>query len=266
MSEQIQADELFKIGRRLAEVFLGKLRETGRLGNTEHQRAMLFFFCKAYKSYQAVQLLWQNGFVEDAYTLARSIYEIRLQVILMSGDPVQRSKLFTDHWFKTGYGTLQIMKRQFPKRDEELKQGEGDIRAGATASGRTGLLHDAEAAERSIRKKWWGGSIKGLLKQLNVGLEVTCKSLNQIRQWDYETEYDIIYSQLSDYTHSGVRLFHKFLTEECYRPTKSAAILVPFSVTDWLSQIVGYAARAFQIDLDKIVAEEQQKAQSIAKR
>ena len=141
----------------MGEVFLGKLRDTGRLGNTEHQRAMLFFFCKAYKSYQAIQLLWQNGFVEDAYNLARSIYEIRLQVILISGDPVQRSKLFTDHWFKTGYGTLQIMKRQFPKREELLKQGEVDIREGAAASGRTDLLDDPEAAERSITKKWWGG-------------------------------------------------------------------------------------------------------------
>lgn len=163
---------------------------------------MLFFFCKAYKSYQAVQLLWQTGFVEDAYAIARSIYEIRLQVILMSGDPAQRSKLFTDHWFKNGYGTLQIMKRQFPEREKELKQAEKDIREGAAASGRTSLLRDPEAAERSIGKKWWGGSIKGLLKQLNVDLGATCKSLNVKRQWDYETEYDVIYSQLSDYTHS----------------------------------------------------------------
>jgi hypothetical protein len=118
--------------------------------------------------------------------------------------------------------------------------------------------------QRSIGKKWWGGSIKGLLKQLNADLEARCKSLNETPQFDYETEYDVIYSQLSDYTHSGVRLFHKFLTEECYRPGKSAAIIVPFSVTDWLSQIVGYAGRAFLIDLDKTVAEEQQTAKSIA--
>ena len=104
------------------------------------------------------------------------------------------------------------------------------------------------------------------MRQLNLDLEATYKSLNESPQWDYETEYDVIYSQLSDYTHSGVRLFHKFLSEECYRPAKSAAIVVPFSVTDWLSQVVGYTARAFQIDLDKIVAEEQQKARSIAKR
>jgi hypothetical protein len=259
-------EQLFHIGVELAEALLLQIRQRAISGNLNYRRAMLFFFCKAFKSYQAIQLLWREGFREDAYVLARTIYELRLQAMYLSQDPEGRSMLFIRHWFKAGFGTLQLLKRiAKPEWADGIEQGAQEMRKAAERFGCADILEnsDAEQAERAISQKWWGKGIKGLAKDL--GLE------NEVESGARVQEYDLIYSQLSDYTHSGPMVLHMFLQisessiKMLYKPAKDSRLTLPFSVTDWLTQIVGYTGRAFEIadQLDPLVYLAQSMAKAI---
>jgi len=86
--------------------------------------------------------------------------------------------------------------------------------------------------------------------------------------YDFEREYDFIYSQMSDYTHSGPVIFHIFspsggFDPEVCRPSRSAKLTVPWSVTDWLLQIIGFASRALEIEFDGEIAASQQRAMTL---
>jgi hypothetical protein len=107
-------EQFFDLGTKLAETLVAKLTNSRFADSVDYKRAMLFFFCKAYKTYQAVELLWRNGFVEDATSLARSIYEIRVQVIFINLDPLSRSKQFVYHWLTCSIGISQILRRLHP--------------------------------------------------------------------------------------------------------------------------------------------------------
>ena len=89
----VSDQELFRVGLDLVEELITRLKRARLSGQLDYKRAMLFFFCKAFKTYQAARLLWQAGFPEDASNLARSIYELRLQSIYLSQKPEERSKL-----------------------------------------------------------------------------------------------------------------------------------------------------------------------------
>jgi hypothetical protein len=216
---------------------------------------MLFFFARASKTYRAIQVLWKAEFYEDAYALARTIYELRLQAIYMSLDADARSRLFLVHWLKVGFGTLQLLERQGrPDWKDGLKQGLEDIQFAAKSFNASDVLEDPKAAERAIKQKWWGsGGIRAILKELNI-----------------EQEYDFIYSSLSDYSHSGPSLLHMFVTSSdtgdigiLLRPTKAANLTVPWSMTDWLSQIICLTGRACNLDFDAAVQTAQASAKAL---
>jgi len=61
------------------------------------QGVMLYWFVKAAKTYDALLLLWREGYWQDAATLARTILEIVFQSKYMSNDPEPRAKLFMVH-------------------------------------------------------------------------------------------------------------------------------------------------------------------------
>jgi len=244
-------EQLFAIGTELAETLLVKLKNTPFAGLTEHRRAMLFFFCKAYKTYQAIELLWKSGYTEDATNLARSIYEIRLQVMFMSCNPTARSKQFIDHWFKSGVGILQILRRLFPNQRADLDEGEKNIREGV--QGRAiDPFADLDAAEKAVKAKWWGPTgIKGLLRELGL-----------------EREHEVIYSQLSEHSHSGSNLLSHYvrLSEDSitinYRPARPTGYTVPLSATEWLSQVIGFTGRSFELNFDTEVDRGVEKART----
>jgi hypothetical protein len=122
------------------------------------------------------------------------------------------------------------------------------------------VLGDPNSAERAIQRKWWGTGIKGLLK-----------SLAERKQGnDFEREYDWIYAQLSDYTHSGSRILPAFVQQisetsirMLYRPQRSQDPTLPWSITEWLCQIAGLTGAAFDLGLDDMVGLAQQMAKSL---
>jgi Family of unknown function (DUF5677) len=58
---------------------------------------MLYWFVKAAKTYDAVLLLWREGYWQDAAALTRTILEVVFQSKYLSEDPEPRAKLFMIH-------------------------------------------------------------------------------------------------------------------------------------------------------------------------
>jgi uncharacterized protein DUF5677 len=247
-------EQLLGIGHALAELLLFRLRATPISGQRWYRHAMLFFFSKAFKTFEAVGFLWSKGFVEDSCVLARSVYELRLQAIYLSQAPEERSKLFIRQWFKAGYGTYLLLNAEGdPERESELALGLKAMREGVDAAGFSDIFDDDIAARKAIAQKWWGGTIRKLVKDVGLGVE-----------------YDLIYSQLSDFAHSGLRVMHRFVQQRTagelqmlYRPERNQNLLIPWSATDWLIQIIGFTGRAFELEFDSQVYFAQLMAKSV---
>jgi hypothetical protein len=76
--QTMQADEqLFRIGDEIADLLIARLSAARVSGQLPYRRTMLFFFLKSLKTYRSAALLWQQGYGEDAFTLARAIYEVQ---------------------------------------------------------------------------------------------------------------------------------------------------------------------------------------------
>ena len=248
--------QFLEFGTNLAEQFIVEVKFEPE---TDRQRALLFFFSKAYKTYQAVKVLCESGFLEDARDLARGIYELRLQALYLgvpNSEIDQRAAKFFDHEIKTALGSMHILRELFPARKAELNDGTELIRQAAEKTGRLELfrtfLEDGTAAKKAIGRRWWSGSIKDLMK-----------SLSEQGDWDYLKEYDVIYSMLSDYIHSGVRLFRQFSREDSFRPKQADYTLIAWSALDWVSQIIGLTADAFGSDFGKTVRASQEHAKRL---
>lgn len=226
------AKQYFAIGNELAESLAARLQESDLSENCNYRRAMLFLFSKAYKTFHSVELLWKAGYEEDAATLLRSIYEIRVQARLMASKPLDQSKKFMDHLFRSRFGNLQILRRLFPERKSSLDVAKRKLREDA-GKDRVELFCEPQLAERATRGNWYGKSFKDALDELGL-----------------VDEYEVTYSQLSAYTHSGVSLFPRYVTPTGHRLAKSESALVPWSAAHWLSQIVRVTGAAFELDLE----------------
>jgi len=138
----------------------GKAREDLRKHQTPTtlpQGVMLYWFVKAAKTYDALLLLWREGYWQDAVALSRTLLEIVLQSRYLSGDPAVRAELFVIHDQRA---RLKMLK----KADYYNDPSDTDI------SDLIKSLKPTPAALESWRN-WWGKdqSIRDLAK--SVGLE-----------------------------------------------------------------------------------------------
>ena len=62
-------------------------KDAGPPGTTERDAklAILYFFCKAYKTFQAIHLLWRQGYNQDAFILNRTLLEDRKRTCPLDG-------------------------------------------------------------------------------------------------------------------------------------------------------------------------------------
>src|SRR6266446_2212002 len=104
-------DQLFRIGMEIAELVTRQVSKGKVPDPLGDKRAMLFFFLRSRKTYGATATLWREGYSEDAFTLGRTIYELRLQAIYLAQEP-DRGMLFMRHWYQVGWGTFQMLKRK----------------------------------------------------------------------------------------------------------------------------------------------------------
>lgn len=227
--------KLFQLGNGLAEIIKSKDDSLNATGEEQliFRGTMFFFFCKAYKSYQAIQLLWNQGFPEDATILARTLFEIELQSRYMREDP-KRVRLFLEYDPVLRYKSYLTAK--------EL--GENDY-VNAIEK-RTSDLSQLENQYKKIKQKyrgnnWWSGSIKELAKRLGKGMQLN---------------YATYYQMESNMVHSNVTAINEYMRTEnnkifanCY-PTESDEIYVPSIATLRIFGVISELGIALGLNFD----------------
>jgi len=169
-----------------------------------YQGVVHFFFCKAYKSYQAFALLCECGFVEDAEILSRTIFEVWMQAQYMSTDPRELVRKFAEYDRVRRY--LQYWRLKLVDSDRArviVSKLESD-------SSFPGLKQQYDRMSgqflKTNRKKgdspedfasnWWGGSIRWLAKQTQV-----------------DDIYVSVYGAQSDLVHSSSGSMDEYVTK-----------------------------------------------------
>lgn len=235
-------EQLFRIGNNIAKLLIRRLVKAKVPDPFGYRRAMVFFFVKSFKTYGATVVLWRKGYSEDAFTLARTIYELRLQALYLGRDPEPRGTLFMRHWYQGGWGTFQILKRKGRAEwQESLKAAAKEMRDATIAAGFSDVLNDAQAAEKAVKRNWWGKTIRELATSMGA---------------EAEKEYDCVYSQLSDHAHSGSRTLHAFVEHVSesniqmhYQPQRSDNLLLPWSITKWLCDIATIVNETYDLGI-----------------
>src|SRR5260370_40086905 len=94
MTEELQ--RLLDLVSRLSERARGDLRNLPSK-TTLAQGVILYWFAKVAKTFDAIRLLWQEGYWQDASSLARTILELVFQSEYLSRDPEAHAELFMSH-------------------------------------------------------------------------------------------------------------------------------------------------------------------------
>jgi len=245
-------DRIFEIGLSAADKIRARLAEVV-IPRTEVERflPLIYFFVRSYKSYAALRLLWTNGYVEDAHTLARTIYELCLQADFIARDIETRSIQFAESLFATA---LEYYRRLSPEQAErgkpiaeELEQWRKEFRISK------GLPEEP----CKYQVNWWGpGGVKRLVEALNLPLA---------------DEYETIYFMLSDHVHSSVSLVHRYAIRDKgslslnFNPERSHNLTVPYSTSGWLLRIGRRVSDAVGLGLEKELEEAAVKLNSVAR-
>ena len=122
-----EAGKYFEVGLRVGKRAVDSVKALSGADPDEfaHRMTMFFFFCKAFKTYQAIMRLWFSGFQEDAFALGRTLFEIYLQAAYIAANPGERVKLFIEHDAYSRYLQYLEIKEKEPKWAEAFASGKG---------------------------------------------------------------------------------------------------------------------------------------------
>jgi len=247
-------DTIFEIGLDAANKIRSRLAEvrTARI-ETAKCLPLMYFFVRSYKSYGALRLLWINGYIEDAHTIARTIYELCLQADFMSEDLENRSIQFADSVYAT---MLEYYRRLSPEHAELGKpMAEQMMRQRKDFRKSKGLPEEPP----KYQTNWWGGGgVKRLIEALNLPLD---------------HEYETIYFMLSDHVHSSVSLVHRYARTSSdedalnlnFNPERSHELTIPYSTTGWLLRIGRRVSEAMGLGLEKDLEQAAVELNSVAR-
>lgn len=205
-----------------------------------YEVAMLFFFSKSYKTYQAVSALWRDGFYEDAWTLTRTMFEIWAQAAYLRAKPKERACQFREHDPVRMYRAYRSLKRQ----------GEKEPLAAAQAPAFEGREDFAEIeSQYNLRHKtagrnWFGNSVRALAACLGPR---------------FETEYLSGYWWQSNVVHTATTAMQHFVANpgeatllNCHPGDAEPQMdvkMAPKSATLYLISIVEEISDGLSIDL-----------------
>ena len=221
MNNSSLCDRTFAVGSDTVNKFLPRIfgKPIGENGN--YKKALLFFFCKALKTYEAIRTLQNRGFMEDARILTRSIFELRLQALYLDQEPKERTRQFLQH----------LQKAEFHGLKKYAASGKvKSLRFEGNAKPRVGRAGD-----------WWGG---GGLRKL-------------AEQTDLEKEYDFEYWNLSEFGHSSATQMFRYVSNSegkislSYLPKKDEDFTTLYNATKWVFDIVACTANALEIEFEE---------------
>jgi hypothetical protein len=190
MNFQEKTEARFKLGTDLAERFLAQKPGANlSLGEDATLEAiLLFFFCKSYKTYQAIAALWRAGFYEDASLLTRTLFEIWMQAAYIGERPREGALQFQEHDPVHMYRAYLALK----------KHGESKLTAAFKSR------DDFEEIERQHHLRdataplwWFGKSLHSLANKLGP---------------PFDKEYLIGYWWQSNLMHSSVTSMQHYMT------------------------------------------------------
>jgi hypothetical protein len=186
------------------------------------------------KSYQAIRVLWREGFAEDAFIIARTIFELALQARYMQEDPKPRARLFAEHDPVMRYRYYWKLKKLgdtvFIPAIESRQQELSNLKQ----------RHDRLKANYPENKGWWGQSIAWLAKHLGKNME---------------TQYAAVYWIQSNLVHSGSPSAKEYMKAEqgalkinCY-PAPSDQVMIPLVASQSFLKITGHTAEALDLGI-----------------
>jgi hypothetical protein len=190
MDFEEKTEARFKLGACLAERFLAQKPGANLTPGADvtFEAAMLFFFCKSYKTYQAIAVLWRAGFYEDAWLLTRTLFEIWMQAAYLRKEPRERARQLQKHDPIRMYRAYLALK----------KHGESKLTAAFKSR------DDFEEIERQHHLRdataplwWFGKSLHSLANKLGP---------------PFDKEYLIGYWWQSNLMHSSVTSMQHYMT------------------------------------------------------
>ncbi len=228
---------------------------------------MHFFFCKAYKTYQAIALLSDAGFVEDAEVLSRTLFELFLQAEWMSTKPKEMARSFVEHAAVRNYNlylrikTLQgaridaVVSRieSQPSELAKLKQLYDQFKLKFLRPGRR-----IANSPNGLADNWWGHSVRWLAEKVGV-----------------EELYATVYWSQSDLVHTGSTSINDYLKwnnkdgwqANCYpNPQNEECGLTVLWASGWFVRICEILNAAWGLQLDADIKQPLEAIDELARR
>jgi len=229
-----KAKARFELGTDLAERFLAQKPGTNLSPGADvtFEAAMLFFFCKSYKTYQAIAVLWRAGFYEDAWLLTRTLFEIWMQAAYLGEKPGKRARQFQEHDPIRMYRAYLKLKAY----------GENELTVAFESRADFAEIKSQHHLRHKTAPPWWfGKSLHSLANTLGP---------------PFDKEYLVAYWWQSNLVHSGVTSMQHYVTESlelnCRPGDTKAALdvkLAPKGATMYFISITEEISEALSIDM-----------------
>jgi hypothetical protein len=162
VQKETASKDLFSSTEKLIEGLLADIKPklaTINASSLEYGRktSTAFFLAKAFKTYRGIHLLVEHQYHQDAAVLARTIFEILLQVIYVSG-AAERGELFLKHDPVDRY-YLYMKLSKHPDLVEGIANRTAELEV------LKGQFAELEADYRK-NKGWWGSDLRSLAESL----------------------------------------------------------------------------------------------------
>lgn len=231
--KNLQNDDLFKLGVEVAELIIAKPKAYQE--RERHKTIQLFFFAKAYKTFQAITWLSDKGYPEDCMVLIRTMFEILMQSVYLSQDPEERSERF--------FAYTPVSQTRYFRR---LKKHSVDETKNYETEGIEELERQREKVRHLFKREdnWTGISIFDLAQKVGM-----------------EKEYGIIYFHLSHYAHTSQSMLLKYVRREDdmielnLNPSAEEDLTVGYEATRLLINVCRQVDTTFGFEFDKLISE-----------
>jgi hypothetical protein len=268
-------ERFFQMGTTAAERLLATISEFRPSDSDDfaYKGAMLAFFAKGYRSYQAIRILFNQGLGEDAVSILRTMFDLLLQAVWVHQSPTPRGRSFLLHERVAQYLLYERLKRTgddpamvnyLESQADDLAQLKADfdrLKADYASTGnkvRTkGKKPRVQQMKVGIHEHWWCGSVADLARWLGSV---------------YQKQYATLYPVMSGFVHSDVHSFGGFFRKDpegwlvnC-RPSEPTglAAAAPMFATSWLLELARALDAAFAAGLDDYLKREGEELNRLA--
>lgn len=187
------------------------------------------FFIKSWKTFQGIHILCQHKLAEDAAILARSLFELTVNLFYISADPLPRARLFWEYDHVQRKALL----------DKLSKVPDDPWTKGILEKGNSEALRDLRMEYARVEKNypdkyhWSGKKLRGMAKEVNL-----------------ELLYNYPYSIFSNFVHSSPQALRKFIRST---GAELEVTLHSSAEDEDIEMVWGFSCVCFLLVLDKFL-------------